>query len=466
MPPTTRQQNLSPFDRLQAEMLELRTANESLRREISALKGHNTRLKQQKANAESSEQEARNAAQKQYRLTESLTKKLDKAKEQYEQNLDEEARNHDEELEAEQEKRKILSDQNVRLKQKIAASSRLDNQITDETFRETMGCAFTAIHDCFYGVTRRQNSKMVFGYPSTELIDAATTCWDRMPEPQHPKARKKITQWLSLTREILTDKDQKSMADASGLILEDVLDKSHELLEGLTDLNFNDNMRKELSEAIEPFLQIMCTLPYQRWQYKFEMVPAVDERYWTSFDPTEMESMFVAENTGWLKASLFPRLCRLEWDDQDEVSGIRRLPDGLLVFIQNYKRTVICRARVVVKSHLPTMTNAMGQDTKMSDGLDDETKTGVESVEEEVTDKSPDIGKKSRIWRQDLDKVGERDVGEPMDEDTMVDALRAGSGVYIDLSETPERESSESGIPDSYDRAEEETIDQGRCWPA
>ncbi|KAG9723555.1 hypothetical protein KCU73_g13676, partial [Aureobasidium melanogenum] len=174
MPPTTRQQNLSSLDRLQAEMRELRTANENLKREVSALKrevsalkrevsalkGHNTRLKQQNALAESSEQEARNAERKQYRLTESLTKKLNKAKEQYEQNLDEEARNHDEELEAEQKKRKVLSDQNVKLKQKIAASSRLDNQITDETFRETMGCAFTAIHDCFYGVTRRQNSNI------------------------------------------------------------------------------------------------------------------------------------------------------------------------------------------------------------------------------------------------------------------------------------------------------------------
>ncbi|KAG9724819.1 hypothetical protein KCU73_g13329, partial [Aureobasidium melanogenum] len=294
---------------------------------------------------------------------------------------------------------------------------------------------------------------MVFGYPSTELIDAATTCWDKLPEPQHPKARKKMTQWLSLTREILTDKDRKSMADASGLILEDVLDKSHELLEGLTDLKFNDNMRKELSEAIVPFLRIMCMLPYQRWQYKFEMVPAVDERYWTSFDPTEMESMFVAENTGWLKASLFPRLCRLEWDDQDE----------------NYKRTVICRARVVVKSRLPTMTNAMEQDTTMSEGLDDETEAGAETtegVEEEVADKSLGIEKQSRTSSRGLEKFGERDVDEPMDEDPRVDALRAGSRIYVDLSESPEREYPESGILDSFDRDEEETMGQSRRWPA
>ncbi|KAH0390434.1 hypothetical protein KCU89_g15597, partial [Aureobasidium melanogenum] len=212
-------------------------------------------------------------------------------------------------------------------------------------------------------------------------------------------------------------------------------------------------MRKELSEAIVPFLRIMCMLPYQRWQYKFEMVPAVDERYWTSFDPTEMESMFVAENTGWLKASLFPRLCRLEWDDQDE----------------NYKRTVICRARVVVKSRLPTMTNAMEQDTTMSEGLDDETEAGAETtegVEEEVADKSLGIEKQSRTSSRGLEKFGERDVDEPMDEDPRVDALRAGSRIYVDLSESPEREYPESGILDSFDRDEEETMGQSRRWPA
>lgn len=115
------------------------------------------------------------------------------------------------------------------------------------------------------------------------------------------------------------------MDDASGFVLEDVMDRTHELLAGLTDLDFNDKIRKELSEALEPFLRVMCMLPYQRWQYKFEMVPTVNERYWTPFDPTEMESMFVAENGGWLKASLFPRLCRLEWDYQNEVSGLEAI---------------------------------------------------------------------------------------------------------------------------------------------
>lgn len=244
MPPTTRQHAQPASERLQAELRDLRSAYESLRIENSALRGHNTRLKQQKETAESSAQEARDAERKQHRLAESLTKKLKKVKEQYQQELDEEIRNRDEELEAEQEKCKVLFDQNVKLKQKVAASSRLDNQITDETFRETMGCAFVAIHDCFWGVTRRQNfsksdsrdpiptpltcwgdidtrlaewqeelniflpdhkqntredrlhlciatvawvlvntvnTEMVFGYPSDERIEAATTCWEKMP---------------------------------------------------------------------------------------------------------------------------------------------------------------------------------------------------------------------------------------------------------------------------------------------
>lgn len=99
------------------------------------------------------------------------------------------------------------------------------------------------------------------------------------------------------------------------------------------------------------------------------------------------------------------------------------------------------------------MKNAFRQDTKMSEGIDD-SETDMEimdCVEEDVTNKSLNIGK--------------NDVGELMNEDPMKDALRAGSGVYIDLCETPERESPESGIPDSFDRAEEETIEQRR-WPA
>lgn len=244
MPPTTRRQNQPASEGLRAELRDLRSAYETLRRENSTLRGHITRLKNQRETTESFVQEARDAEQKQHRLADSLTKKLEKLKEQYQQELDDEIRNHDEELEVEQEKCKILFDQNAKLKQKVAASSRFDNQITDETFRETMGCAFVAIHDCFWGVTRRQNfsesnsrksiptsltcwgdidtrlaewqeelniflpdhkqntredrlhlciatvawvlvntvnTEMVFGYPSTERIEAATTCWEKLP---------------------------------------------------------------------------------------------------------------------------------------------------------------------------------------------------------------------------------------------------------------------------------------------
>lgn len=101
------------------------------------------------------------------------------------------------------------------------------------------------------------------------------------------------------------------------------------------------------------------------------------------------------------------------------------------------------------------MKNAFRQDTKMAEGIDDDTETDMEimdCVEADDTNTSLNIGRNN--------------VGELMNEDPMKDALRAGSGVYIDLCETPERESPESGIPDSFDRAEEETVEEGRQWPA
>jgi hypothetical protein len=139
-------------------------------------------------------------------------------------------------------------------------------------------------------------------------------------EPETSEARKKTRQWLSITKEILTDKDSASMDCARQHLLEEVLDKSMEVLEGLTNQKVIGGIREELSEALAPFLETMCMLPYQRWQYSLEMVRAFDEGDWTPFDPIEMEGKF-GEKTGWVTASLFPQLCRIGWNDQDEVSG-------------------------------------------------------------------------------------------------------------------------------------------------
>ncbi|CAD0107711.1 unnamed protein product, partial [Aureobasidium uvarum] len=396
-----------------------------------------------------------------------------------------------------------------------------------------MSCAYTAIHDCFYGVLRRKdikqraardsvsrpttysgdidvtlaewqedleaylpdlrdnttkdklhlciatvawilvvavNRELVFGSPYTEQIEAATICWEKMPgectrqnasragkepnhavEPQNSETRRKVTQWLSLTREILTDKDRESMDSARGYILEDVLDRAQEFLEALTDFIISDEIREELSEALAPFLGTMCMLPYQRWQYSFEMVCAVNEEFYTSFDPMEMEGMYT-EKTGWIKASLFPQLCRLEGSGRDE----------------DFTRTVICKARVAVQAGLRGTADGSRKDTKMSEDIHEGAKTDMEKSGEEVTgkslsiiepDKSLEIVEPQKSQSQDQDDVMAKDVGEPMDEDSLIDALRAGNVIYIDGSMTPEGGASESVIPDSYDRAEEETLE-------
>jgi hypothetical protein len=95
----------------------------------------------------------------QTRMTETRTKKMKKAQEEIQRLLDkpcDECEEYEALLKAEKEKYQELSDQALGLKQRVAASSRVDNQITDETLREAMSCAFVAIKDCFWNVLRKQ----------------------------------------------------------------------------------------------------------------------------------------------------------------------------------------------------------------------------------------------------------------------------------------------------------------------
>jgi len=100
-----------------------------------------------------------------------------------------------------------------------------------------------------------------------------------------------------------------------------ILDSSLRMIQSLTNLQVSKSMHAELSDALDSLLQTLCMLEYQRWRYTFELMPANDEGHWTSLDPAEMEGMF-AEEAGWVKASLFPQLCRIQEDGQDEVSGM------------------------------------------------------------------------------------------------------------------------------------------------
>ncbi|KEQ67729.1 uncharacterized protein M437DRAFT_62106 [Aureobasidium melanogenum CBS 110374] len=489
--------HVEAFDKLQAEVLALKEENKVLKKDNAVLKRVNTRSKNHKAKISKSKQGTKVLwQQKKSRTTNAAAKKLLKENEKYkllieekDQQLEEKDQQYNALLEEDDEERRDLSDQNLKFKQEVASSSRLDNQISDETFHEVMSCAFVAIKECFYNVLRKQgfnvvpspaywqeyldkylpdnkdntkevkmnlcilavslvlvdvvNSEMVFGWPHNKLVRAATKCYQKIPEPRDPEKRKKIKQWLSLTNEVLTDNGQGSMNTAKELVLKFLLDESQRIIEILTDLKINESIRGELSDALEPLLQTVCMLDYQKWQFSFDLVSAMGKGERSLFDPSEMEGMF-AEKAGWVKASLFPQLCRLEQDDQE-----------------NQKRTVVCKARVTVMSTLPIMTNAIGQDTKMSEDIKDGPEPGFTAT----VDKNSEIEKPSEPHSQDQDqdKTVEGDLGKPMNEDAMVDALRAGSGVYIDLCETPERSFPEKSIPDSFDRAEEETMDQSRA---
>lgn len=126
------------------------------------------------------------------------------------------------------------------------------------------------------------------------------------------------------------------MVVARRVLLDYILEASLRTIGSLTDLEVNDSIHRELSEALDPLLQTLCMLEYQKWQYTFELIPAVVERDWIPLDPAKMEGMF-AEETGWIMASFFPQLCRIEQDDQHEVSRIvDTLADSPLISFRPY----------------------------------------------------------------------------------------------------------------------------------
>lgn len=260
------------------------------------------------------------------------------------------------------------------------------------------------------------------------------------------------------------------MDDAREYILEDVLGTIREFLEELTDLKVTVDMREELREALAPLLETMSMLPCQRWQYGFDMVPAIDRGHRIPFDPSKMDGMF-AEKTGMVRASLFPELSRLEWNEQDQVSCAKdHLSYNLFTLIQDFDHTVVCKARVAVKSEPSSTREDIGEDTVMSDGIDDdEAKTeleATENLEASVIKKSSESVELQGIQNEDQDDTKEGDSGEHMDEGPTTDALRTGIHISVERLETPERRLPEVIILDSFDRDEEETIDQGRRWPA
>ncbi|THY37953.1 hypothetical protein D6C98_10545, partial [Aureobasidium pullulans] len=443
------------YDDLVEEIRILQRNERESQKDNAALRRHNTRLKnekgkilqekaeilQEKTDIEIKEQNTRRLLNRQYELRDEKAQKWEKEKLRHRIMFEEQDKKHEADLQEEDETRKELLDQMTKLKQGIASSSRLDGQIADETFRETMSCTFVAIKDCFWGILRkkpfsinvklaechenldkyvpdhRDNTKddrlqlcistvagvlvdivswdTVFGWPHNERLEAATKFWKHMPEPHDPKLQRKIKQWLALTKEILTDSDQQSMECAEQFILDYALEESQRLLEGVTDMVLTDNVLAELSDAMSPFLQVFRLLQYQRCPYTFEMLPAADEDEWNRFDPTEMEGMF-GEKTGLIKASLFPQLCRLEMGGQDDALS----------------RTVVCKARVAVAPVNLDTDNDTDKETDFAETTED--------IQASVTET---INFPEELQRDVLERMRQADVEMTVSVDDMEDSL-------------------------------------------
>lgn len=99
--------------------------------------------------------------------------------------------------------------------------------------------------------------------------------------------------------------------------LEFLLDNMREHLEAVTTLEFTDVIRRRLSDAIALHLTTLRMLHYQDWAYKLEMVDASRKGAPVFFSWARMEGMFW-EETGFVQASLFPQLCRLEENVEDD----------------------------------------------------------------------------------------------------------------------------------------------------
>ncbi|KAI5209882.1 hypothetical protein E4T39_00637 [Aureobasidium subglaciale] len=291
------------------------------------------------------------------------------------------------------------------VKQNIAASTRLDKQLGDETFRRSMDQIYERFRECFLLVHRRQdfdirkkpndeslekflskhvpswrdnnadvrlhvcisivsrvltqfvNSKFVFGMPNKNPIHAAWRAWAALAEdPQTSRSQHDVKRWMAMTSTVLTNNHQELMLQARDDSLEFMLDTMKKDLGAVTTMDFTDAIRRRISDAISPHLTTLRLLHFQEWKYKFNMVTASRKGDPVRFSRARMDGMFW-EESGYVQASLFPQLCRREEDDEDEE--------------ETY--TVVCKARVAV---VATVEDAMDEKAE----CDDEEMEGIEDL--------------------------------------------------------------------------------------
>jgi hypothetical protein len=225
-----------------------------------------------------------------------------------------------------------------------------------------------------------------------------------------PKARQDVKRWLALTSTVLTNNYRKSMIQARDGSLDLLLENMKEHLETVTTLEFTDAIRRRLSEAVAPHLTTLRLLYYQEWDYKLEMVDASRKGAPVFFSPARMKGMFW-EETGFVQASLFPQLLRIEEnvknveddEDDEDIEEDDEVEDEVrqdklfqrsssLTDDQYDNYTVICKARVAV---IPDW------DEDMEDAED----VGVEAETDRKASGSHKGRPQERAWRrQDRNK--------------------------------------------------------------
>lgn len=127
---------------------------------------------------------------------------------------------------------------------------------------------------------------------------------------------KSVKQWLALTDEIINKAAPEAMKKAKEGSLKHIMDMIKKSLQAATTMKLTDDILSTITRLVSGCLEDLRLLEFQEWQYKIEMIPAYAEREHTTFDLDSMDDIY-AEESGLVKASVFPLLSRLEIDEED-----------------------------------------------------------------------------------------------------------------------------------------------------
>ncbi|KAH0369830.1 hypothetical protein KCU65_g2998, partial [Aureobasidium melanogenum] len=265
--------------------------------------------------------------------------------------------------EAERE-REALLDEISELKGSIVGVSRLGKQFGDGKFKSSIDRVYHGIRNCFLTIVKSRefdlkpqrgngtlakllsaqvpgyqdqtvndklhvcmtvvsmvlvdfaNQHLVFGHPSKDLPTTAWAVYQKFSEIDTLTDEKPVKQWLALTDEIINKAAPEAMKKAKEGSLKHIMDMIKKSLQAATTLKLTDDILNIITRLVSGCLEDLRLLEFQEWKYKIEMIPAHVEGEHTPFDLDNMEDIY-AEESGLVKASVFPLLSRLEIDEED-----------------------------------------------------------------------------------------------------------------------------------------------------